>query len=92
MADIEFKWKNRSFYEVRSAPQVVEALENLGRHVLDEANSRLGEDGYEMTSEQGARRPFGRWQVRVFTRTNKAKAAEARDHHLNNILGIGVQQ
>jgi hypothetical protein len=87
MADIDFRWKNRGFYDIRRDPKVIDALERMGTHIVNEANAKLGEDGYDMSSTQGKRAPQGRWHVRVYTRTNKAKAAEARDHHLDYILG-----
>lgn len=98
MADqVRFRWKNGSFYHLRNTPQVVGALEAIGRRITDEANaalppadprkSRKPDPGYMMSSRQGRRNPQGRWHVRVFTASNHAKAEEARNNHLNRILG-----
>lgn len=85
-----FKWNDDNFYRLRSDPKIIAALEDMGGQVTQAANAMLGEDGYEMSSQQGARAPFGRWQVRVYTRTGHAKNAEAAYGFLDTALFGGV--
>lgn len=84
---VRFKWNDNSFYRIRSAPKVIDALENIGRHIVKNANDSLPERrGYRMSSRQGARRPYGRWQVHVYTSSDHAKRSEAVNHTLLQVL------
>ena len=87
MSRIRYKWNNRGFYDIRRAPKVVAVLEEIGEEIKMECNAQVaptrGLEAYGAVSAQGARRPYGRWHVRVYTQTNKAKRAEATDHYLD---------
>jgi hypothetical protein len=81
--DVRYKWNDNNFYKMRSEPQIIAVLEDIGSEVVENANANSGlDDGYDMVSKQGARRPYGRWHVRVFTRTNRAKKFEATNNQL----------
>lgn len=76
-----------ALYELRSEPGVKADLERRGRAILAACG---GEDaGYDMGSEQGARRPQGRWRVGVFTRTEDAKQDNAEHNTLVRNLSAG---
>lgn len=83
-----FKWRNSGFYKLRSDPKVIAELERRGRQIADAANDTLEEKrGYRMSSFQGARKPFGRWFVQVYTASNHAKFSEAKHNTLISVLG-----
>jgi hypothetical protein len=76
-----------ALYALRGELGVRLDLERRGRAVLDACG---GEDaGYEMASEQGARRPQGRWRVAVYTRTEEAKEDAATNNTLIHNLSAG---
>lgn len=85
---IQFRWNDEAFYQMRRDPRVQAALENLGKHIVDEANATLpdGDAGYGMSSRQGARKPQGRWAVRVYTVSDHAKRSDAKHDTLMRIL------
>lgn len=72
-SSVKVKHHLRGYYELRRAPGVVKDLEARGARM----KRKCGE-GYEMSSQQGARRPQGRWRVAVFTQTNRAKRDNAK--------------
>jgi|GEM_PF-1897848 hypothetical protein len=84
--DVRFRWRDNNFYKMRSEPQIIAVLEAIGREVVEKANAQVeptrGLEAYGMVSSQGARRPYGRWHVRVYTQTNAAKRYEAENNTL----------
>lgn len=87
MTEIRFKWKDRNFYKLRNDPKVIHELERRGRQVLNAANATLPERrGYRMSSFQGARKPYGRWFVQVYTSSSHAKFSEAKNNTLLRVL------
>lgn len=60
------------FYALRSDPELVKDLDRRAKAVADGCNADLGEIGFETGSIQGAKRPQGRWQASVYTRSAAA--------------------
>jgi hypothetical protein len=84
---VRVKFNDKSFYELRRSTKVVSALQNMGSRIVNGANKTLPEgDGYRMSSQQGQKRPQGRWAVRVYTRSNHAKRSNAKHHTLLRLL------
>ena len=76
--NVRLKFKKNGMYELRRASGVIGFLEGKGELVVDAANETLPEGkGYRMSSSQGAKRPYGRWAVRVYTSSNHAKRSNA---------------
>lgn len=88
MSNVQIKFNDRAFYQLRSAPGVIAELERRGRRVVDAANETLknGDDGYSMSSFQGKRKPYGRWFVQVYTRTQYAKRSNAKYNTLLTVM------
>lgn len=79
---IRIKWNHGALYRIRSAPKVVDELDDWAGKVASRAN-RMGKiDGYKTSSRQGARRPQGRWRTTVITANAKAMV----DNMSNNTL------
>lgn len=76
-----------AYHQLRSAPGVVGRLESEGRRTLSAAGGRVA--GYDMGSQQGAKRPQGRWRVAVVTATRKAMRDNARNNTLLRALRSG---
>jgi len=77
-SNVRLKFKKNAMYELRRSRDVIAFLEGKGEVVVDAANDTLREGkGYRMSSSQGARRPSGRWAVRVYTSSNHAKRSNA---------------
>lgn len=79
---VRLKWNPNGLYELRSAPGVVAKVNSTAAGVA----ARAG-DGYSWSSQQGARRPQGRWRAIVFPDTWKARADNARNNTLVRVLG-----
>jgi len=100
MSKVQFKWLNKSFYDLRRDPAVVKELERRGKRIADEANKVLAENsfrnrvkdrrlskvGYRMSSFQGRKVKQGRWFVQVYTASNHAKYSEAKYNNLIRVL------
>lgn len=100
MSNIQLKWKNRSFYDLRSDPAVIRELERRGRQVLNTANRSLQENsvgsrvkarrmskvGFKMSSFQGRKVRQGRWFVQVYASSNHAKYSNAKYNTLIRAL------
>lgn len=76
-------------YDLRRAPGVRAELERRGRQIMARANAELGEQGYGMDSHQGAKRPYGRWRVTVYTKSTYAKRHDRKHNTLIRLLGSG---
>ena len=91
MTSIRMKYRPGALFDIRRLPEVVARLEYEGRNRLSAANRTLsdGEDGYRMSSKQGRKNPQGRWAVRIYTASNRAKRSNARNNTLVRLLGRG---
>lgn len=78
-------WKPDGLYNLRSAPGVKADL--TGRAERLAAACGGSEEGYFTSSQQGAKRPQGRWRATVVTGTAKAAADNARNNTLIRNLG-----
>lgn len=84
---IEVKMNHAGFYRLRSDPRVIADLERRGRRLLRAANDTLPEgDGYAMSSFQGRKKPYGRWFVQIYTRSNHAKRSNAKHNTLLRVM------
>lgn len=83
---MKFTPNNRGFYDVRRMPKLIDMLEGFAEEKAAKANAELGEDGYGTGSQQGARRPQGRWRTSVFTRSEHAKRHNAKHNTLLKVL------
>lgn len=75
---------NKAFYEIRRSPGVVAELESRARKI----QAACGE-GFEMSSQQGVKRPQGRWRTTVAAISPKAKRKNAKYNTLLRALGAG---
>lgn len=80
MSNLRIEWNLQAFKEFRSAPGVRADLERRGRAILEACGGEA--EGYGMSSEQGAARPEGRWQVDVGTITPEAMVENAHENTL----------
>lgn len=87
MAKPRIKWNVQGFYELRSEPGVVADLEARAEAVAAAA----GESGfhYETGSQQGAKKPQGRWRTSVVTADFDAILDNARHQTLLKALDAG---
>lgn len=84
---VDLKFRNKAFYDIRSAPGVVAELERRGRRVAKAANDTLPEgEGYRMSSFQGKRKPWGRWFVQVYAASTHAKRSNAKHNTLLKVM------
>lgn len=73
--------------ELRYSAGARTICETYGRAVTHFANSTLrGRKGYEMRSQPGARKPFGRWRVSVTAVSPYARRSNARHQTLIKVL------
>lgn len=85
-----FKLNNAGFYNVRQQPKVREDLERRAQAIADECNRQAGlEDGYRISSTQGAKKPFGRWRTTVIAATAEAIKDNAENNRLVRNLDVG---
>ncbi|MFC9768486.1 hypothetical protein [Rhodococcus jostii] len=78
------------FYTLRSAPRVRADLAGRAEAIASEAMLRSGEGAeYGTGSQQGARRPQGRWRSTVFTQNAHAMASNAKHNTLIKSLDAG---
>ena len=78
------RMNNKAFYELRSSPGVVADLESR----TEKIRAACGE-GFETSSQQGAKRPQGRWRTTVIAASAKAKRRNARHNTLIKALDAG---
>ncbi|EME14806.1 hypothetical protein [Rhodococcus triatomae] len=82
---VKIVWNQGAMYELRSSPEVVALLEAIGNRILEAAGGEQA--GYVMSSQQGAKRPQGRWRVSVATATAEAMLDNAKNNTLIRALG-----
>lgn len=80
----KFKSDPNAHYEIRRSPEVRSAVDDLASMLA----SRAG-PGFTWSSQQGERRPSGRWRAIVFPETVEAMRRNARDNVLVRALGGG---
>lgn len=78
---IRIRYNIPGFYALRSAPGVRAELERRASDIAARANA-AGKGTFATSSQQGARRPQGRWRTTVVTADYRAKIANSR----HNIL------
>lgn len=82
------KIKRKGLYDLRRAPGVTKRLLLIADTVAGRANQRAGlaplgpDRGYRVSSQQGAKRPQGRWRTTVITATNEARVDNAKNNTL----------
>jgi hypothetical protein len=79
---VRIRWRHGALHKIRSAPKVVDELEDWAGKVAATANRMGDTDGYKTSSRQGAKRPQGRWRTTVIT----ANAKAMRDNMKRNTL------
>ncbi len=83
---VRIRWKHGALYKIRSAPKVVNELEDWAGKVASAANRMGDTDGYKTSSRQGARKPFGRWRTTVITANAEAMVDNMRSNTLTKAL------
>lgn len=85
MAKARFVPKPNAFYELRRSPGVRSMVDSTAASLA----ARAG-DGFQWSSQQGERRPQGRWRAIVYPATFSARAKNRRDNTLVRVLGGGA--
>lgn len=83
------KLNQSGFHQLRSAPGVKANLEKRAERVASAANATNEEALYESGSQQGAKRPQGRWRATVVTANAAAMASNAKHNTLIKSLEAG---
>lgn len=78
--------KDGALYKLRREPGVRRDLEKRGEAILDAVGGHRA--GYMLNSTQGAKRPQGRWAVRVFTANIAAMVDNRRNQTLVRAFGV----
>lgn len=73
----EIKWNLQGFYDLRSAPGVRADLERRMTAIKEAAEAEGGQ--YVMGSQQGEKRPQGRWRTSLVTADVEAMKANGPD-------------
>lgn len=81
---VKIKYNSGAFYDLRRAPGVVADLESRAKRVQSAAGEM-----YEFGSQQGARKPQGRWRTSVAAVRYKARYDNAKNHTLERSLDAG---
>ena len=85
---MRIKWNVKGFYDLRREPGVVRDLESRAERIASSAEA-TGHGGYETSSQQGARKPQGRWRTTVITADAQAQRETAKNQHLLRNLDQG---
>lgn len=78
---VRFEWNRNALYDVRRSDGVVAQLDSIAEGVCDTANS-IGKGTYSTGSQQGVRRPQGRWRATVVTADYRAMIDNAKHQTL----------
>lgn len=78
-------WKPDGLYNLRSAPGVKADLTGRAERLAAACGGSAA--GYETSSQQGAKRPQGRWRATVVTATPRAMVSNAKHNTLIRNLG-----
>lgn len=81
MPRVRLVWNPNGLYEIRSAPGVVAEVNSRAARVASAAGP-----GYSWSSQQGARRPQGRWRAIVYPDTWRARYDNARNNTLLRMM------
>ena len=81
-------WNSNALYEVRSDPALVAAEKTEAQKIADRANA-FGKGTFAVGSQQGVRRPQGRWRTTVVTADAKAMASDRKHNILITSMGSG---
>lgn len=84
MGKAKIKWNIKGFYDLRSEPGVVADLEARAEAIAAAAGV-----GYVTGSQQGAKKPQGRWRASVATGDWDAIEDNARNQTLLKSLDAG---
>ena len=79
-------WNDDALHEVRSDPAVVAMEVAAAQQVCDRANAE-GKGTYAVSSQQGEKRPQGRWRTTVITADAYAARANAKHNILIRAMG-----
>lgn len=95
MAKPRLKWNRRGLYDLRRAPGVVADLEKRAEAIAAAAESSAAASGwpdakYATGSQQGVRRPQGRWRTSVVTANAEAMLDNAKNDTLLRNLSEGA--
>lgn len=84
------KWKKNALYNLRRAPGVIAHLEQRADSVADTANKGAKthdhDAKYATSSQQGERKPQGRWRTTVITANAEAMVDNASHNRLLSAL------
>lgn len=83
---VRVEYNNNALYEIRSDPAIVAALDEKAQEICDRANE-IGKGTYAVGSQQGMRRPQGRWRATVVTADARAMANNAKRNTLIRAMG-----
>ncbi len=86
MADARIKWNPNALYDIRRNPALVAAEEQFARRIADAASAQGG-GTYAVGSQQGEKRPQGRWRVSVVTADERAIRENASNNTILRALG-----
>lgn len=78
------KFKYGAMYRLRSEPGFRAIQESYAAKIAATANRVAKTDQFKTSSQQGARRPQGRWRTTVVTAGTKAKRHNAKHNTLLN--------
>ncbi|AKD99209.1 hypothetical protein XU06_22935 [Rhodococcus erythropolis] len=74
--------KPGALYEIRRSPETQSEIDGLAARMASAAGP-----GFEWSSQQGAKRPSGRWRAIVYPATWSARQRNATENTLVRVLG-----
>ena len=92
---MRFKPNRGALYDVRRMPELIVYLDGIATKVAAKANGELhpevdgypeGTEHFRTGSQQGRKKPQGRWRATVVTATEYAKRANAKHNILLKAL------
>lgn len=82
---VRIKHNPQGYYDLRREPGVVAELEAKAQEICDRANTE-GKGTYAVGSQQGMRRPQGRWRATVVTADYRAMIDSAKHNTLIRVM------